>query len=260
MAPSRSRKGLHGWSSVARWTLFGTLGCVLVSVAFNTVMFDDLGARAQWRSILSATVLPVLLGVPLFFYMSMRLRGLAMSNLRLGLVARTDSLTSCLNRGAFTAKVTTLLDRTDPPPSGTLLMIDADNFKAINDLFGHDAGDEALTIIARAIRSTLQAGELVGRMGGEEFGVYLPGVDHHGAEISAERIRRSVNLAIFSPDGRARQLSVSIGGAVFEGGASFSDLFRIADQRLYNAKEAGRNRVTIVHATDYPDIALSKAS
>ena len=67
MAPSGSRKGLHGWSSVARWTLFGTLGCVLVSVAFNAVMFDDLGTQAQWRSILSATVLPILLGVTLFF-------------------------------------------------------------------------------------------------------------------------------------------------------------------------------------------------
>ncbi|MDB5530032.1 MAG: hypothetical protein JWR51_3135 [Devosia sp.] len=260
MALSRSRKGLHLWSSVARWTLFGTLGCVLVSIAVNSVIFGDLSARAQWRSMISATILPILLGVPLFFYMSMRLRGLALSNLRLGLVARTDSLTSCLNRGAFATKVMTLLAHTNPQPSGALLMIDADNFKAINDLYGHDAGDEALTIIARAIRSTLRAGELVGRMGGEEFGVYLPGVDHHGAELAAERIRRSVNLAIFSPDGRPRQLSVSIGGAVFEGSASFSELFRIADQRLYNAKEAGRNRVTIVHATDYPDIALSKAS
>jgi diguanylate cyclase (GGDEF)-like protein len=259
MAPSGSRKGLYGWSSVARWTFLGTLGCVLVSVAFNAVMFDDLGTRAQWRSIMSATVLPIVLGLPLFFYMSMRLRGLALSNLRLGLVARTDSLTSCLNRGAFTAKVTTLLAHTDPRPSGTLLMIDADNFKAINDLYGHDAGDEALTIIARAIRSTLRAGELVGRMGGEEFGVYLPGVDRHGAEIIAERIRHAVNLAVFIPDDEQRQLSVSIGGAVFEGRVSFSELFRIADQRLYSAKKEGRNRVAVVHATDYPEVALSKA-
>jgi diguanylate cyclase len=260
MARSQSQKGLLGWSSVARWTLFGTLGCIVVSLVFNAVMFDDLGSTAQWRSMISATILPIMLAAPLFLYMSMRLRGLARSNVRLGLVARTDSLTSCLNRGAFTAKVTTLLARTDPRPSGALLMIDADNFKAINDLYGHNAGDEALTIIARAIRSTLQAGELVGRMGGEEFGVYLPGVDHQRAEISAERIRRSVNLAIFSPDGRPRQLSVSIGGAVFEGQVSFSELFRIADQRLYSAKEAGRNRVTIVHTTDYPDVALSRAS
>jgi diguanylate cyclase (GGDEF)-like protein len=91
-------------------------------------------------------------------------------------------------------------------------MIDADNFKSINDLFGHDAGDEALTIIARSIRTILRAGDLVGRMGGEEFGVYLPDVDQRGAEAVAERIRRSVNLAVFAPDGQQRSLSVSIGG------------------------------------------------
>ena len=259
MAPSRPLSALQSWSSVARWTLFGTLGCILVSVTFNAFMFDDLGPQALQRSILSATVLPVLLGMPLFFYMSMRVRGLAITNLRLGLVARTDSLTSCLNRGAFTARVSTQLARTDLNPSGALLMIDADNFKAINDLFGHDAGDEALTIIARSIRSVLRRGELVGRMGGEEFAVYLPGVDRRGAEMVAERIRRSINLAVFSPDARRRELSVSIGGAVFQGAASFSDLFRIADQRLYSAKQTGRNRVAVVHATDYPEIALSKA-
>ena len=259
MAPSRPLSALQSWSSVARWTLLGTLGCILVSVAFNAFVFEDLGPQALQRSILSATVLPVLLGMPLFFYMSMRVRGLAITNLRLGLVARTDSLTSCLNRGAFTARVSTQLARTDLSPSGALLMIDADNFKAINDLFGHDAGDEALTIIARSIRSVLRRGEVVGRMGGEEFAVYLPGVDRRGAEMVAERIRRSINLAVFSPDARRRELSVSIGGAVFEGAASFSDLFRIADQRLYSAKQKGRNRVAVVHATDYPEIGLSKA-
>ena len=138
-------------------------------------------------------------------------------------------------------------------------MIDADNFKAINDLFGHDAGDEALTIIARSIRAVLRAGDLVGRMGGEEFGVYLPGSDQRGTEIIAERIRRSVNLAVFAPDGRQRPLSVSIGGAVFEGPASFSDLFRIADQRLYGAKQTGRNRSAVVHVDDNPAVELRRA-
>jgi len=260
MARSTSLNAVTGWTSVARWTFFGTLGCVLVSVAFNATVFKDLSDTAFWRSIMSATILPMALGLPLFFYMSMRLRGLAISNLRLGLVARTDSLTSCLNRGAFTSKVTTQLGHTDPPAAGALLMIDADNFKAINDLFGHDAGDEALTIIARSIRSALRAGELVGRMGGEEFGVYLPEVDLRRAELVAERIRRSVNMAVFAPDGRPRLLSVSIGGAVFEAPSSFSELFHIADQRLYSAKESGRNRVVVVHATDYPDLSLSKAS
>lgn len=260
MMPSRTLTTLQSWSSVGRWTLFGTLACVMISVAFNAVMFGDLGTKALQRSIISATVLPVLLGLPLFFYMSVRVRGLAITNLRLGLVARTDSLTACLNRGAFTSKVGALLSHRPDASTGALLMIDADNFKAINDLFGHDAGDEALTIIARSIRTILRAGDLVGRMGGEEFGVYLPDVDQRSAEAVAERIRRSVNLAVFAPDGQQRSLSVSIGGVAFEGPASFSELFRIADQRLYGAKQTGRNRVTVVHVADHPVVGLKRTA
>ena len=260
MIPSKTLTALQSWSSVGRWTLFGTMACVLVSVGFNALMFGDMGAEALQRSIVSAIVLPILLGLPLFFYMSMRVRGLAITNLRLGLVARTDSLTACLNRGAFTSKVGTLLTQRRSGSSGALLMIDADNFKAINDLFGHDAGDEALTIIARSIRTILRAGDLVGRMGGEEFGVYLPDVDQYAAETVAERIRRSVNLAVFAPDGKQRSLSVSIGGVAFDGPASFSDLFRIADQRLYGAKQTGRNRVAVVHVSDHPFIELKRSA
>ena len=253
---SKTLTALQSWSSVGRWTLFGTLACVVISVTFNALVFDGLGQEALRRSLVSATVLPILLGAPLFFYLSMRLRGLAITNVRLGLVARTDSLTACLNRGAFTAKVTSAVSQRDRNPGGALLMIDADNFKAINDLFGHDAGDEALTIIARSIRAVLRAGDLVGRMGGEEFGVFLPGADQQAANAVAERIRRSVNLAVFAPDGRQRSLSVSVGGVVFTGQAAFSELFRIADQRLYGAKQTGRNRVTIVHADDHPFVDM----
>jgi len=260
MVPAKTLAALQRWSSVMRWTLFGTLGCVAISVAFNMAMFGDLGDEALMRGVVTGTVLPILLGVPLFFYMSMRVRGLAITNLRLGLVARTDSLTSVLNRGAFTSKVSSLISGTRNRPCGALLMIDADNFKSINDLYGHDAGDEALTIIARTIRSILRGGDLVGRMGGEEFGVFLPDLDLSGAEAVAERIRRAINLAIFAPQGRLRPLSVSIGGAVFSGEAEFADLFRIADQRLYGAKQAGRNRSLVVDAGDYPDIGLSRTA
>jgi diguanylate cyclase (GGDEF)-like protein len=251
---------LQSWSSVGRWTLFGTLACVIISVIFNAVVFGDLGPEAQRRSLVSAIVLPTVLGVPLFFFMSMRVRGLAMINLRLGRVARTDSLTACLNRGAFTAKVTTMLTQHGPTSSGALLMIDADNFKSINDLFGHEAGDEALTIIARSIRSVLRTGDLVGRMGGEEFGVFLPNVDQDTTEAIAERIRRSVNQAVFAPEGPLRVLSVSIGGAVFSERATFSELFRIADQRLYGAKQAGRNRSAVVHVSDHPYVELRRTA
>jgi diguanylate cyclase len=252
----RMVNSLQGWSSVARWTVFGTLACVVISIVFNALMFHDLESEAMRRALISSTVLPIGLAVPLFLYLGIRLRGLAITNRRLGLVARTDSLTACLNRGAFTAKVEMQLS--EGRSAGALLMVDADNFKVINDLFGHDNGDEALMVIARAIRGVLRAGDLVGRMGGEEFAVFLPGVDKKAAEAVAERIRRSVNLSSFCPDGRHHRLAVSIGGAVFEHTTSFAELFRIADQRLYGAKRAGRNCANIQYTTEMPTIDMRK--
>lgn len=249
------------WTSVGHWTILGTLGCILISVAFNSVAFGGLGAEPLRRAVISAVVLPILLAGPLFFVMTARLRGLVLSNRRLGKIARTDSLTRALNRGAFTDKVgEALLQPRTEQIQGALLMIDADNFKSINDQFGHDAGDEALQLIVRSVRSVLRAGDILGRMGGEEFAVFLPGSDYRGAETVAERIRRSVNLAVFAPYGTIRPLSVSIGGAVFEQAMSFTDLFRIADQRLYAAKQTGRNRVDLAHAAEYPETPLARAS
>ena len=106
----------------------------------------------------------------------------------------------------------------------------------------------------------LRAGDLIGRMGGEEFGVFLPGVDQKNAELVAERVRRAVQLAQFTPRGQAYTLTVSIGGAVFDGASNFTELFRIADQRLYGAKHSGRNQAAIVHALDQPPVGFKKSA
>ncbi|ODT48791.1 GGDEF domain-containing protein [Devosia sp. 63-57] len=253
-APYKS--GLQTWAHVARWTLLGTLICAIVSIAVNLTLFQGLDNEARLRALVSAVFLPAIFAFPLFLYLGFRVRGLEMVNRRLSFIARTDSLTSCLNRGAFTARIEALLAEAPENFSGALLMIDADNFKAINDAYGHAMGDEALTIIARSIRAALRTGDLVGRMGGEEFAVFLPKVDERQAARIAERIRHCVNTADFNPEGRAHPLSVSVGGAAFEDRTSFSALFRIADRQLYGAKKAGRNFAAIVHVGDAPDIAL----
>lgn len=126
-----------------------------------------------------------------------------------------------------------------------MLIIDADNFKSVNDHFGHDRGDEALIAIAKAIKDMLREPDLVGRLGGEEFGVFLPGASREQAELVAERIRQNVTAARFTPNGHTHPLSVSVGGAVFEKELPFAELFRLADQQLYAAKQSGRNRVAI---------------
>jgi diguanylate cyclase len=234
---------------LARWTCFGTLGCILVAVAVNLLVFRDLGPEAVKRAVLTGTLIPILLAGPLFFYLTLKMRELAIANHKLGVVASTDCLTECLNRGAFSSLVDAWLDGGNETRRGKggFLVIDADHFKAINDRFGHAQGDEALRIISGSIRSVLRGGDIVGRLGGEEFGVFLPGASPHNAAEIAERIRKSIQAASFKPNGKTCALTVSVGGATFEEQIPFSELFRIADQRLYDAKNAGRNRIALTH-------------
>ena len=122
-------------------------------------------------------------------------------------------------------------------------MIDADDFKSINDLHGHDRGDEALQRIAATIKANVRDDDLVGRIGGEEFGVLLVGADFATAKGVAERIRHAITAIAFEPGGTEHKLSVSVGGAAFDQIVEFGTLYRFADQRLYEAKRCGRNRV-----------------
>lgn len=240
----------RGWRMLTRWTVLGTLGCSAIAVITNFLIFRDLGPEAVERAIWSAILIPIIEAGPLFFYLTLKLRELAVANHKLNEVASTDFLTDCLTRGAFSSQVDAWLagDANEARRGkGGFLVVDADHFKTINDRFGHDQGDEALRIIAGSIRSVLRSGDVVGRLGGEEFGVFLPGASPQNAAEIAERIRRAIQNASFAPNGRKCKLSVSVGGATFDDHIPFSDLFRIADQRLYDAKNAGRNRIKLTH-------------
>lgn len=155
--------------------------------------------------------------------------------------ARRDDMTGMLNREAFLEDAEAARRRSD---AGTLLIVDADNFKAINDCFGHLSGDTALLEISAAIRRAVREHDIVGRIGGEEFGVFLPGADRDEALRVAERLRSAVAAAEFRPTGDSRMpLSVSVGGALHRPASTLSDLLREADRRLYEAKRRGRNQV-----------------
>jgi diguanylate cyclase (GGDEF)-like protein len=90
--------------------------------------------------------------------------------------------------------------------------------------------------------------DIVGRLGGEEFGVFLSGANLEQARVVGERICAAVAAAHFAPNGTPYRLSVSVGGACFESRISFSELFRIADQRLYGVKQSGRDRADVADA------------
>ena len=172
---------------------------------------------------------------------------LAEAHARLSEKSRHDDMTGLLNRETFFASLKHARRRTD---TGVLLIVDADNFKFINDTYGHQEGDVALLLIAEAIAKSVRDGDLVGRIGGEEFAAFLGGLDREEAMIAAERIRLSVEAIKFSPKaGTYLPLSVSIGAARLRPHVGWSDVFREADRRLYEAKRRGRNRV-IFEAAD----------
>jgi diguanylate cyclase len=239
----------RGWLKLTQWTVFGTLGCIAISVTFNYLYFANESPAHLTKALVSAAIIPVILAGPLFFYLTLKLRELAIANHRLQELASTDSLTGCLNRGAFTRVIENFLEfrGAGKPPTGALLVIDADHFKSINDRFGHHSGDEALNLIAAAIRASLRKDDWLGRIGGEEFGVFLPKADLAQASQVAERVRKMVSAVDFIANGEPCDLSVSVGGAAFARRISFGDLFRIADDRLYTAKKTGRDRVEMTH-------------
>jgi len=154
--------------------------------------------------------------------------------------ARHDGLTGVLNREAFIETATSRLCEY----GGTLLLIDADNFKQINDRYGHPTGDKALRSIARAIAKQMSARDVHGRIGGEEFAVFLPEVDGSAAFAAAEAIRHSVRSTLVGDDaGASITVSVSIGGAESGPVSEIEALWRTADRHLYRAKRMGRDRV-----------------
>ena len=162
-------------------------------------------------------------------------------------MALHDALTGLSNRRLIAETLTQHLAQAQRSGRAlTLLMIDIDFFKRVNDTFGHQSGDRALRGLADRIRGRLRAQDMAGRWGGEEFLVILPGTDAQGAVTLAEQLRRSVEQARFEAvDGRTMQFTISIGLHTLRaaGSESIDDMVAAADKAMYLAKQNGRNRV-----------------
>lgn len=197
----------------------------------------------QW-SIL-AVVLATLLIEAIFIFRPMvsRLADYVLTLLRL---ADGDYLTGLANRRAFTDRGDRAIAhgrRHDRPAS--LLLIDVDHFKAINDAHGHPGGDTVLVELAETLRTMARASDIVGRIGGEEFAILLPETSPPQAAVIAERVRSSVASLRIPLDGEDVVPTISIGMAAvrFHQADPLAAAMKTADAMLYRAKEAGRNRV-----------------
>ncbi|MFL5952250.1 MAG: GGDEF domain-containing protein [Gaiellaceae bacterium] len=159
--------------------------------------------------------------------------------------AITDDLTGLVNRRRFIEALDAEIERARRFGSAlTIVLADLDNFKRVNDEYGHHGGDVVLRAFADLIGSHVRDVDVSGRIGGEEFAILLPDTDARGAARVAERMRSSLSdVAIPLSDGAAIHVASSFGVAELRPGQAGEDLLRAADAALYRAKDEGKNRV-----------------
>jgi diguanylate cyclase (GGDEF)-like protein len=169
---------------------------------------------------------------------------------RLTRQAQTDSLTNLANRRALDERLDVEVDHARRLGTNVAFVIaDIDDFKSINDSYGHQTGDDVLRRVGRAFAEAVRELDLPGRYGGEEFAIVLPGTNLSGARALSEKIRKNLEeLLVTTPDGSPFQLTASFGAACFPAQSGVEELVAAADAALYEAKRTGKNRVVTATA------------
>lgn len=214
------------------------IGYVLAVVSYTIVLlgFRENQFLLEWFIDVACSIAIVMVMVFLLKARAMKLIG------ELGRRASTDPLTGIANRSVFERALEDELDDADDHGFGcAVISLDLDRFKQVNDIYGHQAGDEALRAAARIFEEVIGERGILARVGGEEFAVVMPEMDLSSARLLAEEVRVALERDTASAD---PSLTVSIGVAAYPGsGDSPSSIMLAADRALYAAKQAGRNQV-----------------
>ncbi len=174
---------------------------------------------------------------------------LALRNRELGELAVRDGLTRAFRRGHIESELRRLIQSLHRRHDDfCVLMLDIDFFKRVNDQYGHAEGDEVLRRLAAVAQGALRSGDLFGRWGGEEFIVLMPQTGLDEAVEAAQRLRRAIGAMVFEVEGGSFQITISIGAAQLQPQESADALVARADEALYAAKHAGRDRVVAAGA------------
>ncbi len=234
-----------------------TFMSIIASLVICWAVLSLAGGGINWFPVIMSILCPLLIAFPTCTYTFYQNHRIALAHAQLeaahteladvydelAIAARTDGMTRLLNRSSF---VTDLDEIGQRGAGGVLLVIDADDFKNINDTHGHLVGDQALCAIASVIRNVVGETGLAARIGGEEFGVFVEAASFDDGVQLAEKLRADVErLVLRTPSDMGVPLSVSIGVAFAESRADFSVLMTIADSQLYRAKRNGRNRICV---------------
>jgi diguanylate cyclase len=235
---SMDKMAVGGASLLARCTLVLLVACAAVSAALGFPV------RPYTSMVQMIGTLPLLVLYPLIvgltaYRLARRLRE---QNQLLSEISRTDGLSGLLNRRSWEDAVSAEFQRClRHGRRASLLMLDIDHFKSINDRHGHPVGDEVIRNVAALLRASLREEDVPGRYGGEEFGILLPDTRAAGAEVIAERIRRRIEGTALAKPGLRATVSIGIAELGPED-VEYTSGISHADRALYAAKERGRNR------------------
>ncbi|TPK63135.1 GGDEF domain-containing protein [Mesorhizobium sp. B2-3-3] len=238
------------WKDIVYLAILGTTGSLLVSLALNYLLLFSDALTPFGRGVITATVLPLVICLPLFVFIGLKLADIRHYRRELNKAASYDGLTGCLNGTVFASLIERRAVKPSAPGSrsGAFLVIHPEHLRAINLRFGLGWGDEALRLIASAIRSSVRSEDVIGRIGASMFGVFLPGASEADARKIGERIRAGVSQVYFAPQGGEEVLAVKLGGVVFEQELEFEDMFRSAAERLSGPRSDGGFDLSHRHA------------
>lgn len=199
--------------------------------------------RLRVEMTISSTITTIVC-IPVAYYVMAQYEKLQLMAAELAHLASVDRMTDLLNRQTFIERLDALVAATSPTASaGVFAYIDADYFKALNDRFGHAIGDRVIILLAAQIKEAAREGDLVARLGGEEFALFMRGTNLTRATQVADRLRRDVELSGIKLGVVGLSLSVSIGLALHRPGTSALTAMQEADRNMYAAKDGGRNAV-----------------
>ncbi len=216
-----------------------------VEILVSAYYWDFGRSRLESELIISGTI-AVLVGLPIILYVVVQHSRMRRLTEKLAQLSSTDQMTGLLNRQTFVERLGVRLYRAGRDKSaGVLAYIDADHFKGINDRHGHGVGDKVIQIIAAKIGAVTRKSDLCGRLGGEEFGIFLPGTSLDEAGSIADRLQREVAACEGEVGVPGLKISVSVGIAAHKPGATALDTMQDADRSLYVAKNGGRNAIVI---------------
>ncbi|MEP2630769.1 MAG: GGDEF domain-containing protein [Rhizobiaceae bacterium] len=221
---------------------FAVIATTVISILMSLLITGIIqGGLGKFEAIAPAFLVPLCVAPLVSFWGYSQAHKIEELNMKLQHLLNHDELTNVHSRSYFFDAAAN-----DPAKEAAVfLMIDADHFKDINDTYGHQIGDKALRHLSDLISRQCRKSDVVARLGGEEFGIYMPKTDIGTAELLAERIRSRVFESPLMVEGFEIPVSTSIGMAVRNPAEKIEDVLKRADIALYQAKTEGRNRVRI---------------